>query len=144
MHYSIGEVSKQTGIPVSTLRYYDNEGMFPHMNRGSGGTRTFSETEINTLEIVECLKDSGLSIKDITKFLKWCEEGDASLKKRRDLFHAQAQAVTEQIARLQKTLDVLSYKCWYYDTAVEAGTERVPKEIPEEELPQHIRACKKY
>lgn len=45
MHYSIGEVSDITGIAASTLRYYDREGMFPAMERSSGGIRVFSDTE---------------------------------------------------------------------------------------------------
>ena len=37
MFYTIGQISKKTGIPISTLRYYDREGMFPSMERSSGG-----------------------------------------------------------------------------------------------------------
>jgi len=132
MYYSIGEVANTTGIAISTLRYYDREGMFPNIERRGGGIRVFSDAEIETIKIIECLKTSGLSIKDITQFLHWCQEGDSSLQKRRDMFHERLEAVKKQMKELQKTMDVIKYKCWYYDTALTAGTEEVPKNMPEE------------
>ena len=69
MFYTIGQISKKTGIPISTLRYYDREGMFPSMERSSGGIRVFSDREIGVLRVIECLKKSGLPIKEIKEFL---------------------------------------------------------------------------
>ena len=57
MSYSIGEVSKTTNIPISTLRYYDREGMFPNMARSNGGIRVFSEKEVATIKVIDCLKN---------------------------------------------------------------------------------------
>ena len=71
MYYSIGEVSHITGIAVSTLRYYDREGMFPDIKRSNGGIRIFSQKEIETLRIIDCLKTTGMSIKEIKEFLGW-------------------------------------------------------------------------
>lgn len=122
MSYSIGEVANATGITISTLRYYDREGLFPTMERTSGGMRVFSDTEIETIKIIECLKISGMPIKDIKQFLNWCQEGDASLSKRRDMFYERLEVVTKQMEELQKTMDTIKYKCWYYDTALNAGT----------------------
>ena len=42
---TIGEISKMFGLPISTLRYYDKEGLFPNIKRSSG-IRIFSESEI--------------------------------------------------------------------------------------------------
>ena len=61
MYYSIGEVANATGIAISTLRYYDREGMFPDMERSNGGIRVFSSKEIDTIRVIECLKSSGMS-----------------------------------------------------------------------------------
>lgn len=52
--YTIGQVSEMFQLPVSTLRYYDKEGLFPHMTRVSG-IRKFSDTEIECLRMIECL-----------------------------------------------------------------------------------------
>lgn len=57
--YTIGQVSEMFNLPVSTLRYYDKEGLFPFMQRASG-IRQFSDTEIAALKLIECLKNQVL------------------------------------------------------------------------------------
>ena len=61
--YTIGQVSEMFKLPISTLRYYDKEGLFPGMERQSG-IRKFSERELEALRVIECLKKSGLEIKE--------------------------------------------------------------------------------
>jgi DNA-binding transcriptional MerR regulator len=139
MHYSIGDVARSTGISVSTLRYYDREGMFPDMARRGGGIRVFSEKELGILRVIECLKKAGMSIREIKEFLNWCQEGDASLEKRQNMFHARLREVERQMEDLQKTLNTLKYKCWYYDTAVAAGSEAAARKISPDQMPEDIR-----
>lgn len=139
MYYSIGEVAGMTGVAVSTLRYYDREGFFPDMERSNGGIRVFSEKEIQTLRVVECLKHAGMSIKDIKEFLNWCQQGDASLQKRHDMFHRRLQEIDKQIESLQNTRCTLLYKCWYYDTALAAGSEAAVRDLPDEKVPPELR-----
>lgn len=143
MQYSIGEVSQKTGIPISTLRYYDREGMFPDIERGNGGIRSFSDAELESLRIIECLKDSGLSIKEISQYLEWCQEGTATLEKRRDLFYARREILKQQMKELKETMRTIDYKCWYYDTAIAAGSESAPYEVADKDLPKNIRACRR-
>ena len=71
--YTIGQVASMSGLPISTLRYYDKEGLFPDMARQSG-IRKFSERELEALRVIECLKKSGLEIKDIKQFMQWCQQ----------------------------------------------------------------------
>lgn len=142
MLYSIGEVSKKTGIAISTLRYYDKEGMFPEMERSNGGIRVFSEKELNTIRVIECLKSTGVSIKAIKEFLEWCQEGDTSLEKRQMMFHERLEEVEKQIELMQINLNILKYKCWYYDTAVAHGTEEFVKNLSDDKIPQELREYK--
>ena len=83
--YTIGQVSEMFGLPISTIRYYDKEGLFPGMARQSG-IRKFGERELETLRVIECLKLSGLEIKEIKQFMEWCAEGPSSYGKRKELF----------------------------------------------------------
>ena len=69
--YSIGQVAEMFGLPISTLRYYDKQGLFPNMERVSG-IRKFGDTEIEALRVIECLKKAGMEIKDIRQFMDWC------------------------------------------------------------------------
>ena len=116
--YSIGEISKMFQLPISTLRYYDKEGLFPHLKRVNG-VRQFSEIEIETLRVIDCLKRSGLEIKDIKEYIALCSLGNATLKQRKAIFEKQKEEVLQEMEKLQKVLSMLNYKCWYYDQAIE-------------------------
>lgn len=142
MFYTIGEVASKLNIPTSTLRYYDREGLLTNVKRSSGGIRIFSDVEISTLNIVECLKATGMQIKDIKQFLDWCSEGDKTIEKRRAMYYERRVVVEKQMEELQNTLDVIQFKCWYYDTALEAGTEDVPRNMSMEELPEYAKKGK--
>ncbi len=139
MTYSIGQVAESTGISVSTLRYYDREGMFPELTRSDGGIRVFTERELGTLRVIECLKAAGMPIRDIKEFLTWCQEGDASLSKRQAMFQARLAEVERQLTALEKTRNHLLYKCWYYDTALALGSEAAVRSLPPEAVPEALR-----
>lgn len=136
--YTIGQVSEMFDLPISTLRYYDKEGLFPGMQRQSG-IRKFSDTEIESLRIIECLKASGLEIKDIKQFMKWCTEGSSTYTKRKELFEVRRKVIEAEMAELQKSLDMIKFKCWYYETAIKDGNEeRLSKMLPDK-LPPKIQ-----
>ena len=78
---------------------------------------------MEALRIIECLKKSGLEIKDIKQFFLWVSEGSASYEKRKELFETRKSAVETEIHELQKTLSLLKFKCWYYETAMKDGNE---------------------
>ena len=111
--YTIGQVSEMFNLPISTLRYYDKEGFFPNLER-KGNIRYFSENDLEALRIIECLKASGLEIKDIKQFIDWVSEGSASYGKRKELFESRKAAVEAEIKQMEKTLALLKFKCWYY------------------------------
>ena len=125
MKYSIGDVAKKFNLSASTLRYYDKEGLFPNLERSESGIRSFSDIDLGSLQIIECLKNTGMPIKDIKVFIDWCGQGDSTLSERYELFIGRKKIIDEQIESLQKTLEVIDYKCWYYQTALEAGTEKI-------------------
>ena len=136
--YTIGQVSQMFGIPISTLRYYDKEGLFPNMER-KGGQRRFGEDELEALRVIECLKLSGLEIRDIKQFMEWTTQGAATYPQRKALFEARHEAVAREMERLQHTLDMLRYKCWYYQTAIaDGGEERIEAMLPDR-LPPDIQ-----
>ena len=138
MYYTIGQVAEMFNMPISTLRYYDKEGLFPNLVRTSG-IRRFGERELEALRVIECLKRSGLEINDIKQFMQWCGEGSSTYPQRRELFLRQKQAAEAEIARMEKTLDMLNFKCWYYEQAIKDGNEdAIPAMIPDH-LPEDIR-----
>ena len=136
--YTIGQVSEMLGIPVSTLRYYDKEELFTNLER-KGNIRWFGDNELEALRIIDCLKASGLEIKDIKQFFAWVNEGSSSYAKRKELFEARKSAVEAEIQSLQKTLALLEFKCWYYETALADGNENRIKSMLPDRLPEEIQ-----
>lgn len=145
MVYTIGEMAKRLNVAPSTLRYYDKEGMLPFIERSSGGIRMFQEKDMSWLQIIECLKKTGMPIKDIKEFVDLCIEGDDTIDRRLEIISKQKKAVEKQIEESQKMLDMLNYKCWYYETAKEAGTCSVHENISPENVPEKFHkfiSCK--
>lgn len=136
--YTIGQVSEMSGLPISTLRYYDKQGLFPGMERPSG-IRKFSDTEMEALRVIECLKKSGLEIKDIKRFMDWCVEGASTYPQRKELFEQQKKTVEAEIAHMNRVLDMLKFKCWYYEQAMQDGCEDRVKELIPDHLPDGIK-----
>ena len=122
-------------ILIATLFF---SALFPGMERQSG-IRKFSERELEALREIECLKRSGLEIKEIKQFMEWCVEGASTYPERKKLFEARRKAVEEEMLRLQKTLDMLKFKCWYYDTAIQEGSEERLSEMIPDDLPPEIK-----
>lgn len=141
--YTIGQVSEMFGLPISTLRYYDKEGLFPNIKRTSG-IRRFGEAELETLRVIECLKKSGLEIKDIKQFIEWCGQGSETYPQRRDLFIRQKEQAEAEIARMNRVLAMLKYKCWYYEQAIKDGNEERLRSLTPETLPEEIRDIYQY
>ena len=136
--YSIGQVAEMFGLPISTLRYYDKQGLFPNMERVSG-IRKFSETEIEALRVIECLKKSGLEIKDIKQFMDWCVEGASTYPQRKALFEKQRKRLEAELIHMNKVLDMLKFKCWYYEQAMRDGCEDQVQSMIPDGLPEDVR-----
>ena len=124
--YTIGEVSQQYNISVSALRYYDKSGLLPLVERTEGNIRIFHEDDLEWLNMIECLKNTGMQLKDIKTFFEWCQEGDSTIDKRYEMFLERKRETEQQIAALQHSLDLIDYKCEFYRQAKEAGTTAIP------------------
>ena len=135
MPYTIKQAAELTNLTPVTLRYYDKQGLLPYMERRESGYRMFSDGDIAMLRVIECLKKSGMSIKDIRQFSEWVLMGDDSLQERYEMFLERKRAVEAQMADLQKTLDFINHKCWYYETAIAAGTEKIHFKEQADQLP---------
>lgn len=143
MRYTVGEMAKRLGIAPSTLRYYDKEGLLPFVERSDSGMRLFKDSDYEWLQVIECLKKTGMHLKDIREFVTMAMQGDETIEPRLALIKAQRESVKAQIIELQEILDTLEFKCWYYETAKEQGTTEHLKTLSLEELPEQFREVRK-
>ncbi len=139
MPYTIGEMAKKLNIPPSTLRYYDKEGLLPFIERSEGGIRLFKDSDYEWLALINCLKNTGMPIKDIKTFVNLYKKGDSTINERLSLIERQRQSVIEQIEQLNSTLKTLNYKKWYYETAKKAGTCSIHNTLSIEDVPKEFR-----
>lgn len=65
MMYTVGEMAKLLGVSASTLRYYDKEGLLPFVERSPGGMRMFQEKDYEWLQVIGCLKKTGMPLEEI-------------------------------------------------------------------------------
>lgn len=138
MTYTIGEMSKMFALSIPTLRYYDKEGLFLDLDRDASGNRLFDERHVEALRVIECLKKSGLQIKDIKKFMELVSLGQETVTDRKGMFLRQKKDIESKILELENALDMIKFKCWYYETAEKLGEKEVKAMIPDE-LPREIK-----
>ena len=120
--YNIHQAAEKFGISTHTLRYYDNAGLFPDMQRDKNGARIFTDEQMEWLGIVMCLRSTGMSIADIRNYLALCAQGDSTLEERYQIILAQKKRAEEERAEIDKKLEVLSRKVAFYEKRLsEAG-----------------------
>lgn len=137
--YSIGEISEMFNLPIPTLRFYDKEGLLLDLERDHSGIRKFNDKTIEALRVIECLKKSGMQIKEIKEFMHWCSLGDKTIEKRKAMFLNQKENIEQEIKELEKALSMIKFKCWYYDEALKDGTEKRVKNLTPDQMPNEIK-----
>ena len=118
MIYTVCEASQKLGIPGSTIRFYDKQGLLPFLERSPGGVRMFTDADIKRLQDILTLKDAGFAIKEIARFIRLEDEGSASLSLRLEMLRHRCFEVETEIAKLHSTFHTLKQKCRYYEDMI--------------------------
>lgn len=127
--FSIGDAAKLLNVPTSTLRFYEKEQLLPHVARTASGLRRYSINDLTFLRLVECLKATGMPLKEIRGFVDMVDRGDDSIDDRLAFFQRQKQRLEEQKAALEAQMSAVDFKVWYYQCAQKAGTTKVPERL---------------
>jgi len=123
MGYSAGLASKKLGLSKDTLRYYEKEGLLPAIKRDSSGHRTFSESDVEWIFLIKCLRDTDMPIFKIRKYVSLlinsCGE---SIPQRREILLEHEAYVKEKIASFQSLLQLIEKKTGYFDETLSSNT----------------------
>ena len=122
--YSIQDVSKKTGLSAHTLRYYEKEGLLVDVERTSGGFRQYSDADLESLNLICCLKNTGMSLQEIARFVELTHRGDYTLKERVEMLRKHREAVIGRMAEMQKHLDKVTWKLNFFSEKLRAYEER--------------------
>lgn len=110
MNYTIGQVAKMNHLSISQLRYYDNQGLLPFLKRTDKGDRVFDEDALKFLEIILCLKNTGMPIKDIKQFVDWSMNGDDATPQRLEMMKQHEITVLQHIRESEENLKKIQQK----------------------------------
>ena len=122
MTYTTAKAAEKIGISAHTLRFYDKEGLLPNVGRDEHGNRRFTDNDLQWLSLLQCLKNTGMSLKDIKRFAECTSIGDDTIDERLALFESQTENVKCQIAELKRYLYLLEYKLAFYQKAKALGS----------------------
>ena len=117
--YTIKEVAKMMNISPHTLRFYDNEGLFPYVTRGKNNIRLFSDHDLEWVNTIQCLRSTGLSLANIKKYIALYEDGDSTLNERYNIILEQKKKAEKEIANMKKRLATLEKKTHYYESLLQ-------------------------
>ncbi|AIA01731.1 MerR family transcriptional regulator [Streptomyces noursei] len=118
--YTISEVAAFTGLKAHTLRWYEQIGMLPQVERSHTGQRRFRNRDLDWLAFVTKLRLTGMPVADMVRFAELVHGGEATYGERRAILQQSRQEVAARIAELQDTLAVLDAKIDFYAVAPEA------------------------
>jgi DNA-binding transcriptional MerR regulator len=112
--YSIHEVCERTGLSAHTLRYYEKEKLLPNVRRSPGGFRQYTEEDMEALGMICCLKNTGMSLQDISRFMTLAREGDQTLRERCELLKKHRDTVLRRMEEMQRYLDKVTWKVNFF------------------------------
>ena len=115
---TIAEVSKKYNITADTIRYYEKIELIPHIPRNKSGIRDFDESSCRCIEFIKCMRDVGLTIETLYKYVKLFHEGHETVKERRELLIEQKEKLLKKQEDINNTISRLDVKIKIYDDIV--------------------------
>jgi DNA-binding transcriptional MerR regulator len=141
--YTIKEAAALSGLPASTLRYYESIGVIAPVSRGaSSGHRVYGEEDLDQLTWVACLSATGLSVSDMKQYVANGRRGPEAAAEQVALLEAQAARLEQEAQLLRVRRHYVALKVAYW-TAVSAGDTAEAERLAQEsialadELTQH-------
>jgi len=120
----IGELAERTGRSVHTIRWYEAQGLLPTVPR-QGANRVYSNRHVEWMELVDRLRQSGMSVAELRSYTALAQRGGATLAQTRALLVAHRAKVEERIEEWQRALRVIDEKIAFYEEWIGQGKRPV-------------------
>lgn len=112
---TIAKVGKKYGITPDTLRYYERIGLISDVPRNKNGIRDYDEKSCKRIEFIKCMRNAGIEIETLSKYISLIEEGKDTVMERKKLLEEQRDKLLRKQKNINETLDRLNYKIQLYD-----------------------------
>ena len=116
--YTIKEVAEKMNVSEHTLRFWAKSGFFPFIKRDANNIRQFSESDLEWVRIVTCLRTVGTENKAIKRYIDLCIVGDSTIQERYEIIQATKNKAQQQMEDLKKQLALLDYKEKFYQNLI--------------------------
>ena len=117
--YTIKQVAELVNESDHTIRFYCKEGLFPFAKRDRNNVRRFTESDLEGVEIVLCLRDTGMPLADVRHYMELCTQGASTLEERLQIIRNQEIRAREELEAYKQKIAHLEEKESYYVQAIE-------------------------
>ncbi|MFV0394019.1 MAG: MerR family transcriptional regulator [Coprobacillaceae bacterium] len=124
---TITEVSEMYGLSADTLRYYEKIGLIEPITKGARGARDYQPHDVNRIKFLKCMRNAGLGIELLKKYVDLFHEGDETIPERQQMLIQQKAILQAKLDELQETMDTLNYKIDNYDKVLLEKEREVAK-----------------
>lgn len=119
MNYTTNEAAQKLGIAKDTLFYYEREGLLPKIERDEMNRRIYSESDIEWIFLIRCLRDTDMPIRKIKQYISLLKHGGQnSISERKNLLVEHEDFIKRKIRAYQDLLMLIGKKIEFYDEAL--------------------------
>ncbi|MDF2503269.1 MAG: transcriptional regulator [Clostridium sp.] len=112
--FEIREVSKLIKLKPHTLRYYESIGLITSIKRNLSGKRIYSEEDIKWLEVINRLRETGMTIEKMKEYAQLRKMGDSTITERKNIMKEHLALIEDKIKELLKSRDYVAKKIKIY------------------------------
>jgi len=144
--YTIKEAAALTGLPASTLRYYESIGVITPISRGaSSGHRVYDDTDLDQLMWIACLSATGMSVADMLQYVANRDLGPSAAADQVALLEGQQRRLEEEAESIAVRQRYVRVKIAYWQ-AIEARDNARAEQLSEEarELADELKTAKRH
>ncbi len=111
---TIADAARISGVSAYTLRYYEKAGLIDGVERAGSGHRRYGDEDLAWIEVLQCLRATGMPIRGIRRYAELVRAGDGNETERLALLEEHRDAVRAQLAQVREHLAFIEHKITNY------------------------------
>ena len=123
MIYSMKETCKLTELTYDTLKFYCNKGLIPYVKRDKNNYRIFDDNDIAWINSLSCLKNCGMTIKEMQEYLDLCLKGEQTIPKRQKILELKLEQLENKKKEIQESINYIHWKQGFYKDVLNGKTK---------------------
>lgn len=112
---NISEAAGKVQLTPVTLRYYERVGLIPPVKRKNGGVREYSAEDLQLIQFIKCMRESGLCIESLVEYMQLYQQGPETKVRREQILREERQGLLDRYNELGQTIERLNQKIAYYE-----------------------------